>query len=125
MWEKIVPFWRDLSLHIYGTTQERLGFNASNIILGEIPLTPPKKRVENFNLLSSKQYIFSYLFQSIIYTLNMSQWNEILYQYCNAKLADFETQWLVWKKNYLYIFPFVHRLTYMSICIQTSLYKSV
>lgn len=46
MWEKIVPFWRDLSLHIYGTTQERLGFNASNIILGEIPLTPPKKRVE-------------------------------------------------------------------------------
>ena len=45
LWEKIVPFWRDLSLHIYGTTQERLGFNASNIILGEIPLTPPKKNV--------------------------------------------------------------------------------
>lgn len=44
MWEKIVPFWRDLSLHIYGTTQERLGFNASNIILGEIPLTPPQKK---------------------------------------------------------------------------------
>ena len=65
MWEKILPFRRDLSLHRYGTTQERLGFNASNIILGEIPLTP-KNRVENFNLLSSKQYIFTCLFQSRI-----------------------------------------------------------
>ena len=62
MWEKIVHFWRDLSLHIYGTTQERHGFIACNIILGEIPLTP-KKRAENFNLLSSKQYIFLVCFK--------------------------------------------------------------
>ena len=52
MCEKIMPLWRDFSLHIYRTKRERLGFNAVNFILGEMPLSQ-SNRVKNFIILLS------------------------------------------------------------------------
>ena len=93
-------------MHIYRTTQERFGFNVINIIFEEIPLTP-NNRVENFIILSSKQYIFSCLFQNKIPAL-CGLLCHIRMKYCiercvfmrNSKLADFDNQWLVLKKMF-------------------------
>ena len=62
MCEKIMPLWRDFSLHIYRTNRERLGFNAVNIILGEMPLSQ-SNRVKNFIILLSRQYILLVCFK--------------------------------------------------------------
>ena len=55
--------WNDLSLHIFLKTSERVGFNVSNIILGEIPLSINNKAI-NFIILYAKQFIFICLMQS-------------------------------------------------------------
>ena len=54
--------------YIYRTTKKDFGFYVINIILGEIPLTP-NNGVENFIILSGKQYIFSCLFPNRIPSL--------------------------------------------------------
>lgn len=101
MCEKIMPLWRDFSLHIYRTKRERLGFNAVNFILGEMPLSQ-SNRVKNFIILLSKQYIFACLLQNKEPTL-CGLLCHIKMKYCiercvsihNSKLADFEKQWHV------------------------------
>ena len=120
MCEKIMPLWRDFSLHIYRTTRERLGFNAVNIILGEMPLSQ-SNRVKKFIILLSKQNIFSCLLQNKEPTLCGLLWH-IKMKYCiercvsihNCKLADFEKQWHVWKNifesNTLYLYIYVYIL---------------
>lgn len=37
--QKIHTLWSDLSLYVYRKTSERVGFNMSNIILGQHPLS--------------------------------------------------------------------------------------
>ena len=60
---KTQTLWSELSLHIYRKMSERIGFNVSNIMFGEIPLSFNNKAI-NFIILYSKQYIFICLMQN-------------------------------------------------------------
>lgn len=59
---EILSLWNKLSMHIYCKTTNRIGFNITNVIVGEIPLNQGNK-VVNFIILYSKQYIFNCLKQ--------------------------------------------------------------
>jgi hypothetical protein len=60
--DKTQILWSELSLHIYRKTSDRVGFNVSNIILGEIPMSIDNKAM-NFVILYVKQYNFICLMQ--------------------------------------------------------------
>lgn len=103
MCEKILPLWRNFSMHIYTTTSNRVGFNITNIILGETPLNVNNK-VINFIILCCKQYIFSCLLQSripnmcgLLSHLRMKYYIERCVAIHNSKLLIFDNQWLLWK----------------------------
>lgn len=55
--EKIHTLWSELSLYVYRMNFERVGFNMSDIILGQLPLSFHDK-VINFTILYIKQYLF-------------------------------------------------------------------
>lgn len=61
--DKVQTLWSDLSLHIYRKTSERVSFNVSNIILGELPLSN-NNRIINFIILYVRQYSFISLMQN-------------------------------------------------------------
>lgn len=61
--DKLQTLWGDLSLHIYRETTQRVGFNVSNFILGDLPLSN-NNRVINLIILYVKQYIFISLMQN-------------------------------------------------------------
>lgn len=103
MCEKILPLWRDFSLHIYTTTSNRVGFNVINIILGDTPLNGNNKII-NFIILCCKQYIFSCLLQSripnlcgLLCHLRMKYYIERCVAIHNSKLSIFDNQWSLWK----------------------------
>lgn len=62
---EILPLWNKLSMHIYCKTTNRIGFNITDVIVGEIPLNWGDK-VVNFIILYTKQYIFNFLKQKKI-----------------------------------------------------------
>lgn len=103
MCEKILPLYRNFSMHIYTTTSNRVGFNVTNIILGETPLNVNNK-VINFIILCCKQYIFSCLLQSripnicgLLSHLRMKYYIERCVAIHNSKLLIFDNHWSLWK----------------------------
>jgi exonuclease III len=54
---KVISLWNSLSLEIYNTTAERVGFNKTNVIFGELPFQTTNA-VINFLIIFTKQYIF-------------------------------------------------------------------
>ena len=101
--DKVTPLWHELSLHIYRATTSRVGFNASNIIFGELPLNR-ENRILNFIILYVKQYIFSCIYRSNIPTLNgllchlkTKFYVERYIAIQNSTLPDFENRWTKWR----------------------------
>ena len=58
--ENVSSIWSSLSMHIYNTTSQRIGFNVVNILLGELPSSKGNKII-NLIILYTKQYKFSCL----------------------------------------------------------------
>lgn len=101
--DKVQTLWSDLSLHIYRKTSERVGFNVSNVILGDLPLSN-NNRVINFIILYVKQYIFISLMQNkmpnflgLLSHLRIKYHVEKYAAIQNQKLRNFEKLWLTWK----------------------------
>lgn len=101
--DKVQTLWSDLSLHIYRKTSERVGFNVSNVILGDLPLSN-NNRVINFIILYVKQYIFISLMQNkmpnflgLLSHLRIKYHVERYAAIQNQKLRNFEKLWLTWK----------------------------
>ena len=95
--------WSELSLHIYRKTSERVGFNVSNIILGEIPLSIDNKAM-NFIILYVKQYIFICLMQSkepnlvgLLCHLKLKYHVEKYAAIQKFKMHNFDKSWVMWK----------------------------
>ena len=95
--------WSEWSLHIYRKISDRIGFNVSNIIFGEIPLTFDTKAI-NFIILYTKQYISTCLMQNkepnFIALLCHLKFKYRVEKYAaiqKFRIRDFDKIWMKWE----------------------------
>lgn len=98
-----LAMWNQFSIHIYNTTSERVGFNISNVILGNCPLLDTNM-VVNFLILYGKLFIFYCSKQNklsclsgLLCYLKVKYEIEKCISYKSSEMKIFDKRWTVWK----------------------------
>lgn len=101
---KVISLWNRLSIEIYNATAERVGFNITNVIFGELPFQN-SNAVVNFLIIFTKQYIFYCVKNkkcpNIKGLLNHLQTNySVEKSIClrNSCMNKFNSKWAEWSK---------------------------